>query len=93
MILYTTKEGLPDNLVFSITQDNQGTIWAGTSKGLAKLENGRFITVGLDSNLPNNFVMCTYAGRDGTLMDRQPRRAPSFRRQTLRNLQHPKRPH
>ncbi|MCK4749916.1 MAG: response regulator, partial [Bacteroidales bacterium] len=34
---YTLKDGLPDNIINSITEDQQGFIWIGTNKGLAQL--------------------------------------------------------
>jgi len=37
--------GLPDNRVASLLQDNRGRIWVSTLRGIAYLENGRFIHV------------------------------------------------
>jgi len=36
---FTDKDGLPDNQVYGITQDREGTVWAGTGNGLARLSN------------------------------------------------------
>lgn len=35
---YTTKEGLSDNSIASITEDYRGNMWIGTAKGLSKLD-------------------------------------------------------
>ncbi|MDQ2839910.1 MAG: hypothetical protein M3Y72_02490, partial [Acidobacteriota bacterium] len=61
---YTTKQGLPDNLVFSVTQDRNGVIWIGTRSGLASLKDGK-ITV--NNDIPRSFVLCTYIDRRGEL--------------------------
>ncbi len=37
----TTKEGLPDDKVFSIFQDHQQTIWVGTQDGLCTFKKGK----------------------------------------------------
>ena len=39
---FTTKDGLPDNRVNCICQDNQGRLWIGTWGGAAYLENKRW---------------------------------------------------
>ncbi|MDT7816697.1 MAG: hypothetical protein QOJ42_6613 [Acidobacteriaceae bacterium] len=39
------SSGLPDDNVGSLFQDNQGRIWVSTRRGVAYLENGRFIPV------------------------------------------------
>ena len=41
---YGIKQGLPDNTVNCIAQDNRGFIWAGTSNGLAQFD-GMFFTL------------------------------------------------
>lgn len=35
---YTTKDGLPSNYVMSIDEDENGFLWIGTDKGLAKFD-------------------------------------------------------
>jgi signal transduction histidine kinase/ligand-binding sensor domain-containing protein len=40
-----TDDGLPDNAIESLFQDDLGQIWASTFHGVAYLKNGRFITV------------------------------------------------
>ncbi|MDQ3016954.1 MAG: histidine kinase, partial [Bacteroidota bacterium] len=40
--LYTLKDGLPDNNVLAIEQDDQGYIWVGTSSGLSCFDGAHF---------------------------------------------------
>ncbi len=39
---FTTRQGLPSNTILSLFRDHAGTLWAGTSAGLAELENATF---------------------------------------------------
>jgi ligand-binding sensor domain-containing protein len=49
---YTTRDGLPDGHVLCLAQDREGTIWAGTSGGLARFEGNRWKGVGTDWSFP-----------------------------------------
>jgi len=40
------SSGLPDDIVDSLFQDDHGRIWVSTHRGVAYLENDRFVTVG-----------------------------------------------
>ena len=39
---FTTSDGLPDNAVKAVFEDEHHTLWIGTAKGLATYANGRF---------------------------------------------------
>ncbi|BBE20851.1 adenylate cyclase [Aquipluma nitroreducens] len=57
-INYTTKDGLPNNYVFSIFQDNDENIWFGTGGGgLAKFDGKYFTTYTENEGLSNNNVL------------------------------------
>jgi len=43
---FTTRDGLPDDFVYSVCEDAQGTIWAGTSHGVCRLVNDRVVPLG-----------------------------------------------
>lgn len=72
--LYTTANGLTDNSVASITEDYQGNIWLGTTKGLNKLalKSGtitKFYTEsGLQSNEFSDASVCTTQDKKVILM-------------------------
>jgi signal transduction histidine kinase/ligand-binding sensor domain-containing protein len=36
--IFSVKEGLPDNLIYSILSDKEGYLWLGTNKGLCRLD-------------------------------------------------------
>lgn len=72
--LYSTTNGLTDNSVASITEDNLGKIWIGTTVGLNQLdpENGKIIKFyaesGLQSNEFSDASVCTTWGNKVILM-------------------------
>jgi signal transduction histidine kinase/ligand-binding sensor domain-containing protein len=43
-VLYTKKDGLPDDTVHSVYEDSQGTLWIATTGGLCALRSGRFVS-------------------------------------------------
>ncbi len=48
---YTTDEGLPQNSVYSLIQDNKGRLWIGTEGGVAKYNGDKFVIYGLEDGL------------------------------------------
>ncbi|MBP6025650.1 sensor histidine kinase [Ferruginibacter sp.] len=62
---YTTKDGLPSNYVMSIDEDENGFLWIGTDKGLAKFDGFTWQVFTTDNGLPGNYiikVICTGKG-------------------------------
>jgi hypothetical protein len=57
---YDDTDGLPSTLVYSITMDQNGTIWAGTQGGLAKKEGDKFIGYTVANALPAQRVRKVY---------------------------------
>jgi signal transduction histidine kinase/ligand-binding sensor domain-containing protein len=49
---YTTKDGLPNDNVVSVTEDRKGRIWVASSGALIKFEGGRFTTYTTRDGLP-----------------------------------------
>jgi signal transduction histidine kinase/ligand-binding sensor domain-containing protein len=64
---YGTEDGLPDKLVRSVWEDRDGNVWVGTDGGLARLENGRFISNPLASPREREWVRCIYEDTEGNL--------------------------
>lgn len=65
---YTVAEGLPDNNIACLAQDEQGFLWLGTNAGLSCFDGVRFTNyfkgAGLHNSLPSNdvTVMATLPG-------------------------------
>ncbi len=59
-VLYSVKDGLPDNLIRAIEQDNQGYIWVGTPSGLSCFDGMLFTNYytsdDLSTSLPSDYI-------------------------------------
>jgi ligand-binding sensor domain-containing protein len=75
---YTTAEGLPGGLVWTLGYDSAGRLWAGTANGLARLDDGRFKVFTTDKGLPDNQVFAL--GCRGQAVGRDKRRAGNVAR-------------
>jgi PAS domain S-box-containing protein len=64
---YTSHDGLPVGGIWSLAQDREGIIWAGTHVGLARFEGNRWKEVGKDWNFPAGLVRTIFLDRQGTL--------------------------
>lgn len=61
----STNDGLPSNYVFSVSEDENGFLWAGTDKGLAVYNGISWKTYTTEQSLPGNYinqVICTGKG-------------------------------
>lgn len=65
--LYTTKEGLADNVILSLAQGPNGEIWAGTRNGFSRLRNGAIESYGYREGLSQNAVFAIREDREGSL--------------------------
>jgi len=57
---YSIKEGLPSNKIYSLRQDNQGYLWIGTDKGMARFNGKTFRVFTVEDGLPTNDVFYCY---------------------------------
>src|SRR5438105_1173040 len=64
---YTTREGVPNGVISGFAQDREGTIWAATSSGLARLVGSRWKEVGKDWNFPGKSAVAIFLDRQGAL--------------------------
>jgi signal transduction histidine kinase/ligand-binding sensor domain-containing protein/ActR/RegA family two-component response regulator len=65
--LYTTRNGLSNDLVYALAEDARGAIWIGADDGLSCFENGRFTAIGRAQGLPNTTIRAIHAARDGSI--------------------------
>ncbi len=65
---YTERDGLAQNSVYTVHQNTDGTIWAGTvSGGLSRLKDGRFSTYTAADGLAGNAVTAIEEGQNGAM--------------------------
>ncbi len=56
---YGIENGLPQQYVYSINQDNKGFIWIGTGEGVSKFDGIEFINYTSKDGLAENFITCS----------------------------------
>jgi len=64
---YTTKNGLPSNHIYKITQDYQGFIWFLTDKGMVKYNGKTFKIFTTKEGLPTNDIWDIKIGHDNKI--------------------------
>lgn len=64
---FTTKDGLPDNVVRALYQDHAGNLWAGTLGGLSRLQNGHFVGGDHEEKGDKDWVWSLFEDREGDL--------------------------
>jgi ligand-binding sensor domain-containing protein/signal transduction histidine kinase len=65
---YTQADGLAQNSVYTVHQNPDGTVWAGTlSGGLSKLKDGKFTTYTEAEGLGSNTINSIEDGPNGTM--------------------------
>jgi len=53
---YTTRDGLPSNVITSLHQDSRGFLWIGTNNGLSIYDGASFRNYSVANGLSNNWV-------------------------------------
>ncbi|MCB9336083.1 MAG: histidine kinase [Flavobacteriales bacterium] len=53
---YTVNDGLPDNSVMAVVNDNDNRMWIGTKNGLAFMQNGKIQAVTISENSSSNNI-------------------------------------
>ncbi|MGH7595183.1 MAG: two-component regulator propeller domain-containing protein [bacterium] len=64
---FTTNEGLSNDIVRAIHEDQQGNLWIGTNGGLNCFKNGTFTVYATKEGLRNNVVQAIYQDRQSNL--------------------------
>ena len=65
--LYTTRSGLADDSVLSLTQRADGSLWVGTRAGFSRLRNGEFESFRPQDGLSQSSVSSLFVDREGSL--------------------------
>lgn len=76
---YTTEQGLAQNSIYSLHENRDGTVWAGTlSGGVSRLKDGKFTTYTSADGLSSNTVASIEEDPDGTMLFATPAGLTSF---------------
>jgi len=76
---FTQADGLPDTRIRTILPDRDGSIWAGTEAGVARMEGSRFVGAPSEPNRSQDPVYCLYEDREGDLWEGTPNGLLRFR--------------
>lgn len=64
---FTISQGLPNNQVTSITQDELGYLWVGTAYGLCRFNGIQFLKFQEDNPVSHNTIKAIYQDKDGRM--------------------------
>jgi ligand-binding sensor domain-containing protein/two-component sensor histidine kinase len=64
---YTEEDGLINNRIQSISNDETGNLWLGTEEGGSYFSDGEFTNYSVDDGLVNNIIYATYYDREGNI--------------------------
>jgi signal transduction histidine kinase/ligand-binding sensor domain-containing protein len=67
IITYGTQDGLPGGAVTAIARDSGGTMWAATSRGLARLVGGRWEPIDTAAGYPGGYTEPVLVDRSGSV--------------------------
>ena len=65
---FTTDEGLPSNIIYSITEDTKGNIILGTDNGLSVFNGNEFDNYNVKDGLINPYIVSVYKDKDAILL-------------------------
>jgi ligand-binding sensor domain-containing protein/signal transduction histidine kinase len=65
--LFTVKDDLADNFIFSLSQGSDGVIWIGTRNGFSRLRDGDFDSFHPQDGLSQSTAISMFEDREGTL--------------------------
>lgn len=64
---YNTDNNLPDNVVYTVNQDNNGYLWVGTPQGLARFDGFQFHVVVFPDSSARRYPTVSLKDKKGTL--------------------------
>lgn len=65
--LFTVKDGLADNGVFSLAQSQDGSLWVGTKNGFSRMRKGEIESFRVNQGLSQSTVFAMYEDQEGDL--------------------------
>lgn len=65
--VYTSDDGLIDDVVQAITSDKDGNIWFGTKAGISVFDGSSWVSYTMDDGLASNNILSMATDQDGTI--------------------------
>jgi ligand-binding sensor domain-containing protein len=66
-VVYTTAEGLVNDVVQAVTADQNGNIWIGTKGGISVFDGNSFTNYTVDKGLNSNNILCISVDKKGII--------------------------
>jgi ligand-binding sensor domain-containing protein/serine phosphatase RsbU (regulator of sigma subunit) len=63
---YTTEDGISQDFIYTINQDDQGYLWVGTGEGICRFDGKHFVTYKMQDGLVEDVVTSAYMDKKGT---------------------------
>lgn len=64
---FGNAQGLPQNYIYSVVQDNNGFVWVGMAEGLSRYDGTRFTNYSVRDSLSDNYISRMLIDTDGQL--------------------------
>ena len=65
---FTTQDGLPQDFIYTISQDKMGYLWIGTGNGVSRYNGFKLQNYYTSDSLADNFVTCSISDGDGSVI-------------------------
>ncbi len=65
--VFTTRDGMPDDVVYWISAGSDDTLWVGTKAGFSRYRNGEFSNFGTKEGLTQSSVFSVFEDREGSV--------------------------
>ena len=65
---YTTENGISQNFIYTINQDEKGYLWIGTGEGVCKFDGRIFNTFSTSDGITEDVITASYFGSSGTII-------------------------
>ena len=64
---FGNAQGLPQNYIYSVVQDNNGFVWVGMAEGLSRYDGTRFTNFSVRDSLSDKYISKMLIDTDGRL--------------------------
>jgi ligand-binding sensor domain-containing protein/serine phosphatase RsbU (regulator of sigma subunit) len=64
---YTSVDGISQDFIYSINQDEKGYLWVGTGEGLCRFDGQNFTTYSTNNGLAESIITCSYIDSKGNI--------------------------
>jgi ligand-binding sensor domain-containing protein len=67
LTMYTKRDGLANNVVWCLAEDDEGNVWIGTDDGLSRFQHEKLTTYTINDGLPSTMIRTIGLDRQGNI--------------------------